>query len=172
MRPRLTVLVSALWLPTCASVVPSAPADIVIRFRHSYDGCLGACADYEMSVSSTGRVFTRNTLLKEDYRFRRSQREVGEFRRILLALRPLRDTRYDEVCPRHLLANGVPDPLHDPRPDDVHVRWNDEPHPARVTACNENRRVRRVVELAITALGASHIWGGPAEKYGQHRPNR
>lgn len=168
----LTALVFALWLPACASVTPSGQPDIVIRFRHDYlGGCLGACADYEMSVFSTGHVFTRNTLLKQGYRFRRTQREVREFMRILLALRPLRDTRYDEECPRALDASGLPDPLHDPKPDDVDVRWIDGSRSVRVTSCNSHRGVRRVIELAITALGASHIWGSPAEP-NQRRPNR
>ncbi len=147
----------------CATAKEPAASGVTIRVRHSYAICAGACTSFEMHVSSRGSVVTYNDLLERTFRYRASPRELAEFRQILSALRPQGERRHDRSCERGLDADGAPDLLDDPRPDDIRIRWNDLPAPAVLTACHRNQAVLRVVQRAIRALGGSPIWGSSAE---------
>jgi hypothetical protein len=118
-----------------------------------------------MKVGPDGWVVSR-TLFEDSgeiYRYRVSTRELAEFRRILRAERPSGFQRLDQVCRRATLPDGAVDELHDPRPDDVEVRWIGGPSKVALTSCAyTHQRTLRTIQRAVRALGAELLFGSRA----------
>jgi len=127
---------------------------IVVRFRPPYGICAGVCPNFEMRVSPSGRVTTRDGLDGRIERFEVERARLSAFRDVLIQLRPIGERREDETCAQ-ARNDGKPDTLDDPRPDDIEIRWMDPGEPGRLTACARNMEVRRVVQDALLALGVT-----------------
>ena len=127
---------------------------IVVRFRPAYALCVGVCPYFEMWVSPPGRVVTRDKGSGRIERFDVVPERLAAFRDVLLPLRPTGERRVDRTCEQEQVE-GKPDPLSDPRTDDIEVRWIDGTDPGRLTACAGNMRVRQVVQDALRALGVT-----------------
>jgi hypothetical protein len=160
-------LALALFLATlCTTAAGAGPSDvetIQLRFRHSYPFCGGLCPDFETRVGPDGSVVTYALRGGEAYRFRASSLQLAAFRRILGAIRPSGERSLDARCERGRLADGTPDPLDDPRPDDVEIFWSGGDAQTRLTACAfTHPEMRRTMESALRALGADPFSGSPA----------
>jgi hypothetical protein len=134
---------------------------VLIRFRASYGICLGLCPDFETRVGPGGWVVSHNLHRRDVHRFRVSPSHLGSFRAILESLRPRGEIRLDAECEHVRLADGTLDPLHDPRPDDLEVRWIGAHVSARLTACDYTHlATRRTIENAMRVLGVDPYSGG------------
>jgi hypothetical protein len=140
---------------------PRPDETIVVRFRHSYPMCVGLCPDFEARVSPRRWVVSHNLHRREIHRFRVTPLHLASFRAILDTLRPAGESWLDAKCARGRMADGTPDPLDDPRPDDVEVRWIGAHASARLTACGYTHlAMRRTIENAMRVLGVDPYFGG------------
>lgn len=159
------VLASALALAGAAPAGARERVDetIVIRLRHPHAFCAGFCPDFEMKVGSDGWVVSHSNPDHSDaevHRYQVTMRQLGNFRRILRSVRPRGDRRLDRTCRPSILPDGTTDSFHDPRPDDVEVRWIGTRSEARLTSCAyTNLPSRRAIERAVRALGAELLFG-------------
>lgn len=140
---------------------------IVARMRHPYAFCAGSCPHFEMKVAPDGSVVSHDPDGDPDgttYRYRVSTRQLERFRHRLARLRPRGLRQMDKRCEQATLSDGSADPLSDPRPDDVEVRWIGPRSEARVTSCvDTHRRTRRSIERAVRGLGAELLTGNRAD---------
>jgi len=144
------------------SVSPAMAAarheSIDVRLRHGYPICAGFCPNFTMTVSPSGEVISRSLFDGTIDRYRVGRRRLAAFRRILETVRPAGDRQLDVSCRR--LPKGDPDPLADPRPNDLEVRWSGPTTHARLASCGySDLSIRAVVERAVTALGANLLDG-------------
>jgi hypothetical protein len=148
---------------------PSSRETTVVRFRNPYIVCAGVCPDYKITVQQSGEIqtvvhpsgsrFNRG----EIWSFRVNQRQLRAFRNILNGIRPRGMRRLDETCSPGRLPDGSPDPLDDPRPDDVEVRWIGPLGSDKLSSCAYTHpSVRMTINRAVTALGISVPLGVPA----------
>jgi len=135
---------------------------VVIRFRTSYAVCFGLCPDFETRISPRGEVVSHNLHRRDVHRFHFASARLGSFRAILDTLRPIGEHRLDAECTPGPMADGTPDPLDHPRPDDLEVRWIGLNASARLTACGYTHlAVRRTIQNALRVLGVDPFSGGP-----------
>jgi hypothetical protein len=156
------LLVALLGAPG-AGAREKAADTIFVRLRHSYPICAGFCPNFEMKVSPSGKVVSRDLWRRKVRRFRATPEGLAAFQRQLATIRPPAERRLDESCTRFLDADGKPDMWDDPRPDDIEVRWRGKGGSSRLTSCGYTHRdMRDTVEQAVRALGADLLWGGKA----------
>ena len=146
-----------------AAARPAAAETILVRVHHSYAVCAGLCPDFAMRIGPRGEVVSRSLHTSETHRFRATAARLSAFRAILDPLRPAGESRLDRECARATSADGTPDPLDEPGPDDLEIRWIGADGDARLTACAyTHMAVRRTVESALRALGADPYSGARA----------
>jgi hypothetical protein len=139
-----------------------SPETILIRFRQAYAICNGNCPDFETRIGPTGWVVSHQLHRREVRRFRVARPRLANFLAILDTLRPAGELRLDDKCQLVTVPDGAPDPLADPRPDDMDVRWIGPAGSARLTSCAfSHREIRRKVENALNVLGVDPYSGGP-----------
>ena len=114
-------------------------------------------------MSRSGVVTTHQLFDGETTRFQAEPARHGQFLRMLDGLRPNGTRKADASCVRATGPDGNPDPLHNPRPDDIEVRWSGAGGAARLTACADNWPIREVVQDALRALGADPHSGRQAD---------
>ena len=135
---------------------------VVIRFRISYPICVGLCPDFETRISPSGSAVSHNLHRRDVHRIRVTPRQLGSFRAILDTLRPIGERRLDAQCQPATIADGSPDPLDHPRPDDLEVRWIGPRTSARLTACGRTHpAMRQTIENAMRVLGVDPYTGAP-----------
>jgi hypothetical protein len=150
-----------------AQARPSPGEMILIRLRHSSGICAGLCPDFELQVFPEGEVTSHSLHDRESHRFRVSQRELEAFRRMLAPLRPAGESHLDASCPRSRTADGSPDPLDDPWPNDIEIFWSGGYVEAALTSCAfTHPELRRTIEGALRALGADPYSGNRARPGG------
>jgi hypothetical protein len=153
-------LVLAPLYSTVAEAREPAGEMILVRFRHSSGFCAGLCPDFELQVGLDREVTSHSLHRHDSHRFRASPSQLRSFRRILAPLRPTGERQLDTSCARDRTADCGPDPLDDPRPNDIEIFWSGGRTEARLTACGYTHLdLRRTVESALRALGADPFSG-------------
>jgi hypothetical protein len=154
---RILCLTATLALAACVTAGEFAASDqasVFIRFRSPYAICSGVCPHFETDVSPSGVVTTHQLFDGETTQFQAEPAKHGRFLRMLDGLRPNGTREAEASCVRATGPDGNPDPLHNPRPDDIEVRWSGEGVPARLTACANNHPISETVRDALRSLGA------------------
>jgi hypothetical protein len=162
---RSLCLAAIFALAACATPMRSTASDqasVFIRFRFPGAVCAGLCPHFETEVSPAGIVTTHQLFDGETTQFQARPAKHRRFLRMLDRLRPSGTREADANCVRATGPDGNPDPLYDPRPDDIEVRWSVAGETARLTACDSNRPIREAVQDALRALGADPYFGKKA----------
>jgi hypothetical protein len=135
---------------------------VSVRFKPSYAICAGVCPWFEAQVDPRGGVTIRQFAISEEREevivseitsFLASPAQAAAFRTMLEPLRPTADREADAHCAQALQQDGTPDPLDQPRKDDVLIVWRSGARSTRLTACLDNQAVHGAVQRAVAALG-------------------
>ena len=139
---------------TAAATGSGQPEVITLRVRPSYAVCAGYCPYFTMTVSPSGKVFSRSQWIGV-HSFTANPDQLKSFHRILDPIRPPGNRQLDTSCARARTADGKPDSLDDPRPDDVEIRWDGPTSHARLASCARGPlSIYGTVKSAVEALGA------------------
>lgn len=126
---------------------------ITLQVRPSYAICAGYCPYFTMTVSPSGEVFSRSQWTGF-HSFTASPDQLDSFHRILDPIRTQGDRRLDTSCDPAWTPDGKPDPMDDPRPDDVEIRWDGPTSHATLASCARSRlSIYEAVRSAVVALG-------------------
>jgi hypothetical protein len=160
-----------LLIAAATTVAPPAHAKdadptITIRFRHPYGICTGVCPNFEMRVAHDGNVTTRSLWPddSETTHFRAKDANYVRFLYLVERLKYLDQQQLDTTCKHARLQDGSPDPLDDPRPDDIEMKWADSRGTVRVTGCASNTLLRVALQGALNVLGADWVSGKKLDK--------
>jgi hypothetical protein len=155
MRTQLILMLFGLALPAAANATQAHRHEsITLRVRPSYAICAGYCPDFTMTVSPSGQVFSRSRWTGV-HSFTVGPDQLQSFHRILDPIRPQGDKPLDTSCDRARRADGKPDMLDDPRPDDVEIRWDGPTSHPRLASCARSPlSIYGTVKRAVEALGA------------------
>ena len=156
MRMQFRAIAAAVLLLCASAAAASRQETITIRLRHGYAYCAGVCPNFAMTVYPSGKVVSQEFWSGATiHRYRVRPRQLAIFRELLDRIKRPGERRLDVWCRRALGDDGKPDPLHDPRPDDIEVRWDGPSSHARLTSCSDSHRpVRETIVHAVLALGA------------------
>jgi hypothetical protein len=114
-----------------------------------------------MRVDDNGNVTTHSLWPddRETIRFKAKDANYVRFQNLMERLKLLDHPQLDVTCERGTLQDGSPDPLSDPKPDDIEMIWTDSQGTIRVTGCPSNTLLRVALQGAVNVLGADWVFG-------------